>query len=166
MKQSRRARRIQRHYSRMHRAGGLNLVSLMDIFTILVFFLMVNSSDVQVLQQSPDIDLPESKAEQQPEDVLTVTLTDRYVLVQGRRIAELAALPQDAKSIPPLQAELERLAKRKRGEVPEGGWPVMIVGDKTLHYKLLRAAMKSSVDAGFRQVKLAVNRAGEESDRG
>ena len=40
MKTSRRARRIQRHYSRMHRPGGLNLVSLMDIFTILVFFLI------------------------------------------------------------------------------------------------------------------------------
>ena len=46
MKLSRRAKRMRRHYSRMHRGGGLNLVSLMDIFTILVFFLMVNSSDV------------------------------------------------------------------------------------------------------------------------
>lgn len=166
MKQSRRARRIQRHYKRMHRAGGLNLVSLMDIFTILVFFLMVNSSDVQVLQQSPDIKLPESKAEQEPKDILTVTLTDRHVLVQGRRVADLAGLPSDARTIPELRKELERLAQKKRTAEPEAGWPVMIVGDKSLHYKTLRAAMKASVDAGFRQVKLAVNRAEQEGDRG
>ncbi|PJF39908.1 MAG: hypothetical protein CUN55_13400 [Phototrophicales bacterium] len=36
--------------------GKLNLVSLMDIFTILVFFLMVNSSnDVQVLTQNSEL---------------------------------------------------------------------------------------------------------------
>ena len=32
------------------KTATLNLVSLMDIFTILVFFLMVNSSEVEVLQ--------------------------------------------------------------------------------------------------------------------
>ncbi|HBX40956.1 MAG TPA: biopolymer transporter ExbD, partial [Marinobacter adhaerens] len=41
MKTSRKAKRIRRHYGRMKKSGGLNLVSLMDIFTILVFFLMV-----------------------------------------------------------------------------------------------------------------------------
>ena len=55
MKLSRRAKRMKRHYKRMDKAGGLNLVSLMDIFTILVFFLMVNSSDVKVLQQDKSI---------------------------------------------------------------------------------------------------------------
>ena len=56
MKLSRRARLRQRHYGRMHKAGGLNLVSLMDIFTILVFFLMVNSSDVKVMQNTAKIE--------------------------------------------------------------------------------------------------------------
>ncbi len=61
MKTSRRARRMQRHYGRMHRPGGLNLVSLMDIFTILVFFLMVSSSDVKVMQNTADVPLPRTK---------------------------------------------------------------------------------------------------------
>ncbi|MDX1453575.1 MAG: biopolymer transporter ExbD, partial [Oleiphilaceae bacterium] len=77
MKESAKAKRIKRHLKRGKQTGKLNLVSLMDIFTILVFFLMVNSSDVQVLQQSPDIKLPESKADQEPKDILTVTLTER-----------------------------------------------------------------------------------------
>ena len=40
--------------------GALNLVSLMDIFTILVFFLLVNSSDVETLPNAKDLQLPES----------------------------------------------------------------------------------------------------------
>ncbi|MGK0261262.1 MAG: biopolymer transport protein ExbD, partial [Candidatus Azotimanducaceae bacterium] len=50
------------------KTATLNLVSLMDIFTILVFFLMVNSSEVEVLQTSSDIKLPDSTSEQRPEN--------------------------------------------------------------------------------------------------
>lgn len=68
MKSSRRAGRIRRHHGRVQRAGGLNLVSLMDIFTILVFFLMVNSSDVKVMQSTADVALPQSTAEHEADD--------------------------------------------------------------------------------------------------
>ena len=87
MKTSRKARRIQRHYSRMHKPGGLNLVSLMDIFTILVFFLMVNSSDVKVLQNTADVPLPESTAQQEAVENLTVRVTGESILVQGKEVA-------------------------------------------------------------------------------
>ncbi len=65
MKESAKARRLKRHYRRNKSQGKMNLVSLMDIFTILVFFLMVNSSsDVQVLNQNSTIKLPDSTAQQ------------------------------------------------------------------------------------------------------
>ena len=51
MKKSVRQMRIERHRARMKKTSKLSLVSLMDIFTILVFFLMVNASDVEVLQK-------------------------------------------------------------------------------------------------------------------
>ena len=41
---------------------SINLVSMMDIFTILVFFLLVNSSDVEVLPNAKEIVLPTSTA--------------------------------------------------------------------------------------------------------
>ena len=69
MKESAKAKRIQRHQRRAKHQGKLNLVSLMDIFTILVFFLMVNSSsDVQVLNQNNVVKLPVSNADQTPQE--------------------------------------------------------------------------------------------------
>ena len=87
MKESAKARRLKRHYRRNKSQGKMNLVSLMDIFTILVFFLMVNSSsDVQVLNQNSTIKLPDSTAQQPPGDVLALTVTDRDILVNGRLV--------------------------------------------------------------------------------
>ena len=89
MKVSRRALRMQRHYARMHKTGGLNLVSLMDIFTILVFFLMVNSSDVKVLQQDKSVQLPVSVADQEPKDDMVITVAGNSILVLGRAVAAI-----------------------------------------------------------------------------
>ena len=89
MRTSRKAKRIRRHYGRMHKPGGLNLVSLMDIFTILVFFLMVNSSDVKVMQNTADVPLPKSTAQQEAVESLTVQVTANAILVQGSEVARL-----------------------------------------------------------------------------
>lgn len=158
MKQSRRARRIQRHYRRMHRAGGLNLVSLMDIFTILVFFLMVNSSDVKVLQQSSQVDLPVSEIDRELEEALTIEVAGETVLVQGHPVASTDERSADGRTIPALEEELARQARRIADEIPPAGLPVTIMGDRQLPYEVLRTIMQTSVDAGFRQVRLAVER--------
>ena len=60
MVKSARAKRMEKHHKRHGKNVGLNLVSLMDIFTILVFFLLVNSSDVETLPNAKDLQLPES----------------------------------------------------------------------------------------------------------
>lgn len=167
MKQSRRARRIQRHYRRMHRPGGLNLVSLMDIFTILVFFLMVNSSDVKVLQQGSNVNLPQSTADQQLPDILTIEVTGGSILVQGRPVARLDERSEDGKTIPGLTEELAyQMQRRAGGSVPAGGLPVTIMGDRKLAYESLRTIMQTSVEAGFRKVRLAVEHKAEEAPRG
>ena len=160
MKSSRRARRIQRHYSRMHRAGGLNLVSLMDIFTILVFFLMVNSSDVKVLQSTPDVDLPVSTAGQQAVDSLTVQVTADAILVQGRVVAEAEEFLFAGPAIPGLSGELA-LRRERRGEAPGAGFEVTILAGRDTDYRLLRKVMQSCVDQDYRQVRLAVESPGE-----
>ena len=69
MHKSKRAKRMEVRHKRHKAAGTLNLVSLMDIFTILVFFLLVNSSDVEVLPNAKDIQLPESIAEQKAKGI-------------------------------------------------------------------------------------------------
>ncbi|MFO7528798.1 MAG: biopolymer transporter ExbD [Marinobacter sp.] len=155
MKSSHRSRRLRRHYGRMHKAGGLNLVSLMDIFTILVFFLMVNSSDVKVMQNSTDVPLPVSSAEQQAVENLTVQVNGRSILVQGREVARLDGIETGDRHISGLSEELAYRRERLR-EIPEQGLPITIMAGRETDYRLLRRIMQTCVDQQFRQVRLAV----------
>ncbi|MBW4933361.1 ExbD/TolR family protein [Marinobacter sp. F4206] len=155
MKTSRKARRIQRHYGRMHKAGGLNLVSLMDIFTILVFFLMVNSSDVKVMQNTADVPLPESSAKQAAVENLTVQVTGGSILVQGREVARLSAIETSDTHIPGLSNELA-YRRGRWSEIPEQGLEITIMAGRDTDYRLLRKIMQTCVDEQFRQVRLAV----------
>ncbi|MEZ5557330.1 MAG: biopolymer transporter ExbD [Pseudomonadales bacterium] len=140
------------------RPASLNLVSLMDIFTILVFFLMVNSSEVEVLQTSSKIKLPDSMSEQRPQNRLVVSVSEDDVVVQGRPVAKVSeSFAADAGVIEGLREELAYQAER-RGEMPEGGFEVTIMGDRELPYWLLKKIMLSCQAADFAQISLAVNR--------
>ena len=155
MKLSRRARLRQRHYGRMHKAGGLNLVSLMDIFTILVFFLMVNSSDVKVMQNTADVPLPKSTAQQEAVESLTVQVTANAILVQGSEVARLDGIETSDTYIAGLSEELS-WRRNRWSEVPEEGLEVTIMAGRDTDYRLLRKVMQTCVDEQYRQVRLAV----------
>ena len=161
MKVSRRARRMQRHYGRMHKAGGLNLVSLMDIFTILVFFLMVNSSDVKVLQQNKSLKLPESSAKLNPKETMVLTLAGDDILIQGRKVASLKAISDDSEIISGISEELKYQSSRNKHLLsvdPLIGLSITIMGDKNVPYHTLKKIMNSCVDANYTNISLAVSR--------
>ena len=160
MKESRRAHRMRRHYSRMHRAGGLNLVSLMDIFTILVFFLMVNSSDVKVMQNTADVPLPESTAKKQANETLIVQVTGSVILVQGREVARIGGIETGDPTIGGLAEELA-YRRERGGAMLEKGHEVTIMAGRETDYRLLRKIMQTCVDEDYRQVRLAVESAPE-----
>jgi biopolymer transport protein TolR len=156
----------QRRRSRQNRkakTAGLNLVSLMDIFTILVFFLMVNSSEVEVLQTSSKIKLPDSSSEKQPKNQLMISVDEEDLVVQGRSVAKVADLfGTEELMIAGLQSELEYQATR-RGEIPEGGFEITVIGDKELPYWLLKKILMTCQTADFARVSLAVNKVGGEA---
>lgn len=157
MKSSRKATRIRRHYGRMHKPGGLNLVSLMDIFTILVFFLMVNSSDVKVMQNTADLPLPESTAQQEAVESLTVQVTGNSILVQGSEVARLEGIETGDTHITGLSEELS-WRRSRWAEIPEEGLEVTIMAGRDTDFRLLRKVMQTCVDEQYRQVRLAVER--------
>lgn len=148
----------RRKKQKRQKTAALNLVSLMDIFTILVFFLMVNSSEVEVLQTSSDIKLPDSTSEQRPENRLTISVSAEDVVVQGRPVARVEELrAPDISVIEGLKTELEYQAERK-GEVPDGGFEVTIMGDHALPYWLLKKIMLTCQATDFARISLAVNK--------
>jgi len=161
MKQSIRTKRQTRHHKR-RKANKLNLVSLMDIFTILVFFLMVNSSDVQVLESGDSIELPKSNAKSEPKDTLVIHVNNQFLLVQGRKIADVnAVLAQTDNKIAALEAELTHQASRQPKLTSKQkvlGRAVTIMGDSEISYKLLKRIMATCSSSDYRDISLAVKR--------
>jgi len=147
-------RAIQKRHSG---PASLNLVSLMDIFTILLVFLMVNSSEVEVLQTSTAIVLPDSTSEQRPENRIIVSVSQHDLVVQGRAVARVSDVPEAGTAlIAGLEQELKYQAERK-GEMPEGGHEITIMGDRELPYWLLKRIMMTCQATDFAKISLAVN---------
>lgn len=156
-----RAARMERHHKRHKKGAAINLVSMMDIFTILVFFLLVNSSDVEVLPNAKDIVLPDSTAEEKARESVVVLLTDTQVLVQGRPVAELASVEAaDSVIIPELKAALEAQASRAVLAVDDedavAEREVTIMGDREIPYSLLKKVMATCTAADYGRLSLAV----------
>ena len=169
MKQSLRAKRKARHHKRLGAAGKLNLVSLMDIFTILVFFLMVNQSEVRVLQNNKELNLPVSVAEQLPTENIVIAVFDDRVLVQERLVwqkKEQASLAENNLSDNAIEELLTSLKKEldyqsgKRPELTdaeqENGRAVTIIGDASIEYQLLKQIMAICAQTDYRNMSLAV----------
>ncbi|WP_348701496.1 biopolymer transporter ExbD [uncultured Marinobacter sp.] len=153
MKPRNRPRRLRRQSDHRRAAGGLNLVSLMDIFTLLVFFLMVNSSDVKVLENRAGIPLPNAVAGQPAAEALTVELEGRSVRLQGREVDRLTESEEG-----PLAGLSEALLRQRAGVavVPATGLAITVLAARDTDYRVLRRILSTCIDADFRQVRLAV----------
>lgn len=160
MQKSQRAKRMEKRHNRAKRASGqLNLVSLMDIFTILVFFLLVNSSDVEELPNTSDVQLPQSIAEEKPEINVVVLVGEHEILVQGEPVATVAdALATSGNEIPALRDALLAQNERELTAADDdiAGREVTIMGDKDIPYRLLKKVMATCTAADYGQISLAV----------
>ncbi len=160
MKMSDRAKRMARRNKKGKRTVVLNLVSLMDIFTILVFFLLVNSQQVEVLPNAKDLELPQSIAEQKSRETVVIMVTDEQILVQGRVVANVAdVIEQDDLVIAglktALQSQTDRVLRRDaKGDI--AAREVTIMGDKALPYRLLKRVMATCMAADYGRISLAV----------
>ena len=137
----------------------MNLVSLIDVFTILIFFLLSNSTGVETLPSPKAVLLPESLAEKSPRETLVVVVSGTEILVAGRKVATVTeALASTDELIGPLKAELELQAGRQviRAENQATAKAVTIMGDKDIPYRLLKKVMVTAARANFTDVSFAV----------
>jgi biopolymer transport protein ExbD len=137
----------------------MNLVSLIDVFTILIFFLLSNSGGVDTLPSPKAVMLPESVALTAPRDTVVVVVSATEILVGGRKVADVAdVLASTDDLIAPLKAELDIQAQRqvvlKENEAQSKRLTIM--GDKEIPYRLLRKIMVTSARANFSDVSFAV----------
>ena len=159
-----RASRIVRHHKGKAKYVVINLVAMIDMLTVLVFFLLVYSTEqVAVVPDSKDVQLPESIAETEITNTVVVIIGEQDIVIHGKAVARIGeVLAADAAVIPALQAELEADATDmvRLAALPEGeriaARKVTIMADKELPFLLLRKVMATSTAAGYGQLSLAV----------
>jgi biopolymer transport protein TolR len=159
MSTSRRAQRMAQHHLRHKADAELNLIPLIDILSTLVAFLLVYSTEVEVIQNSKGIEIPQSIAEAAPKESVVVMITKTDLFVQGERVASVQQV-RDAKEaiIGPLHDALKRpmLVGRSITEKDLAQREITIMADKALPYEVLKKVMSTCTDADYGKVSLAV----------
>jgi biopolymer transport protein ExbD len=144
----------------------MNLVSLIDIFTILIFFLLSNSSEVELLPSNRAVKLPESTSQRKPRETVVVVVTPDEILVQGHKVAQVAdVVNQEGDLIEPLMAQLRIESSRRtiRKDNEAQSKAVTIMGDRQIPYRLLRKVMVTCARADYSEVAFAVRKKAESS---
>ena len=157
MRQSRRIKRMSRNRLKISK---MNLTSLMDVFTILVFFLLVNSGSVELVEAPKDVRLPESIEESKPRETVIVAVSPETVMVQGKLVALVEDIMNDKEdSLNGLAARLAELSESVIGSstmtVAESQ-EVTILADKDVPFIVVRKIMSACTGEGYENVSLAV----------
>jgi biopolymer transport protein ExbD len=157
MKSSRRMKRMSRSRKRV---GGINLTSLMDVFTILVFFLLVNSASSEILESPRDVMLPESIVESRPRETVVIFVSPEEVLVQGVPVARIEdILDSEEQDIEPIMERLAVLQQNVIG-VSTGAVArseeVTILADRSIPFRVIKKIMSTCAAQGYGRISLAV----------
>lgn len=165
MKKSARARRMARHHGKHKAVATLNLTSLMDIFTILLIFLLVNNNNAAKIPDNKDIQLPESIAQELPSEVLTIQVSPNDVIVEGQRIADTETVKaQQERTVQALVDELNFRASQSLGGTADEEREVMILADREVPYAVIKKLMRSCMETPYTKVAFAVLKVAEEDD--
>jgi len=157
---------MQRHHARRNdKSASLNMVSLMDIFTILVFFLLVSAANSDILPTPKNIKLPASTADKLPKENIVIIIGNNDILIQGKKVASIDRVIKSSNNviIPLLDAlkgqlkgELRNKGSEKAKKMMKKG--ITIMGDKDVPYILIKKIMITSASANFADISLAVNK--------
>ena len=153
-------RRIARMTRSKRAVPKINLTSLMDVFTVLVFFLMINSATVETLQQPKQIRLPESVIEDKPRETVVIFVGHEQVLVQGEAVASIADIQASGSGvIEPIAVRLAELSESVIGlstQTVAQSQEVTVLADKTIPFHVLKKIMATCTGEGYTRVSLAV----------
>ena len=140
----------------------LNLVALMDIFTILVFFLLLNTGDAERLQNAKFVTLPNSSTATTPHVEATIIVDAEEVWLNDQLIVSVEDIAADShKDIKALSAALQAFSSKRpalNNYERVNGLAVTIMGDKSVPFALLERVMTTCSNENFRDISLAVNR--------
>lgn len=153
--------RIKKHRQRTHHDTHMALVPFIDMLMMLVVFLLLHSSDVEILPNTKNITIPQSIADLKPRETVVIMVTKADILVNGRSVAKIADLkagdPQLV--IAALRDELKQqndnsLRAAAQDDLAER--EITIMGDKDTPFAVLKRVMATATAAEYGKVSLAV----------
>ena len=159
----------QQRVDRMLRDTEINVVSLIDIFAILVFYLLVNALVVVVIPEYEELQVPFSKAEERVEDQVVVAINRSHIFVNDEPVMKLPGADDDggALGLSELTAALTAEGMRTGSGAPAESDPSLrtlnVVADQGTPYHLLKRILASCSEAGYSKVSLALR---QETDGG
>lgn len=157
MKQS---RRIQRMARNRKNAMKIDLTSIMDIFTTLVFFLLVNQSGSEVLEAPKQITLPASITENKPRETVVIFISQTDVTVQGESVVTPdEVMASQVPDVAPIAARLSQLRSQIIGTSTKAiadSQEVTILADRAVPFTVIKRVMSTCTSEGYARISLAV----------
>lgn len=136
----------------------LNLIPLIDIMSVMVAFLLIYSTEVEVVQNSRGIEVPQSSAEVKPQSSVVVMITKEHVFVQGEAVTTIAQLQSTPTGlVEPLREVLERPMLASDGAaVPPSSREITVLADKSLPFDIVKRVMATCSSSSYGKISLAV----------
>lgn len=157
MKNTRRIKRMSRNRVKVTK---LNLTSLMDVFTILVFFLLVNSGTADVMETPKQVTLPESVVESKPRETVVIFVSPQEVVVQGQAVMSMAdVLASTGQTLAPIEARLAAIKESIIGpntKFVAESQEVTVLADKSIPFNIVKKIMSTCTSQGYGRISLAV----------
>lgn len=145
---------------------SLSLISLLDIFTILLLFLLVQSGNPdEALPVIESLHLPYSQSQAPPRRDLVIAIDREHVLLEGRPVVRVEEVQATEGALVPALAEalrsyLEAAALERTGNQKLEG-RVTIMGDRDTPFSVLKKVMYTCSAQHFGHISLAVQQRDE-----
>lgn len=159
MRESRRMKRLERNNKKGGEVKGLgiNLIPMMDVLCVLVFFLLFHSFNSTL----PDaqLALPASVVEKKPKETVAIVVTPQVVMIQGQAVTDTAKLSDDSIGIIyEIKDQLEQLRSVMQANTATAAvsTEVTLLADKTIPFKVLKKIMSTCTASGYGNISLAV----------
>ena len=136
----------------------LNLIPLIDVMSVLVAFLLIYTADVDIVQNSKGVEIPQCTAETQAQQSVVVMITRDHVFVQGERVIDVAAIEMSGEGlVEPLRQVLDRpMLLGSGGSEATKQREVTVIADKSLPFDLVRKVMATCTATTYGKISLAV----------
>lgn len=157
MKLSRRLKRMERnnknHFVR------LNLIPMLDVLSVLVFFLLFHSFNGDMPEQR--LALPQSVVETKPRGTVAISITPEAILIQGEPVMKTALLYDErggtVREVTDRLAQIERSMNNGTNTVAENETrEITLLADKNVPFHVLKKIMTSCTASGYGKISLAV----------